>query len=244
MVLPLRGKININHVFRNVILRRMLTFNSFDGFFFNYCPTALYFILPVVDKWYTIKVFTDYISVFLPPDACALTLDSNTAHKNLLLSEDKRKVTWVEEEQAYPDHTERFDCCQQVLCEQGLKERCYLEMEVSEPLCVGLTYRSIGRNGDVDDCKLGQNNKSWCLICSDDGCFVQHNKEKVCVSSQCLRCSRVGVYLDWEAGTLSFYRVFSGSLIHLHTFKTTFTDPLYPAVELHTCSSVLFCQLP
>ncbi|XP_076738479.1 NLR family CARD domain-containing protein 3-like isoform X1 [Maylandia zebra] len=176
--------------------------------------------------------------------ACALTLDSNTAHKNLLLSEDKRKVTWVEEEQAYPDHTERFDCCQQVLCEQGLKEHCYLEMEVSEPLCVGLTYRSIGRKGDVDDCKLGQNNKSWCLICSDDGCFVQHNKEKVCVSSQCLRCSRVGVYLDWEAGTLSFYRVFSGSLIHLHTFKTTFTDPLYPAVELHTRSSVLFCQLP
>ncbi|XP_030609424.1 NACHT, LRR and PYD domains-containing protein 14-like [Archocentrus centrarchus] len=173
--------------------------------------------------------------------ACELTLDPSTAHKNLLLSEGNRKVTWVEEEQPYPDH--RY-LCQQVLCEQGLKERCYFEVEASEPFFIGLTYRSIGRKGDVDDCKLGHNNKSWCLICSDEGCFVQHSKQSVCVSSQCLRCSRVGVYLDWEDGTLSFYRVSSNSLIHLYTFKTVepFTEALYPAVELHTSSSVLFCQ--
>ncbi|XP_039862853.1 protein NLRC3-like [Simochromis diagramma] len=173
--------------------------------------------------------------------ACEPSLNSSTAHKNLLLSEGNRKVTWVEEEQPYPDHTERFDCCQQVLCKQELKGRCYFELEVSEPFCVGLTYRSIGRKGDVDDCKLGQNNKSWCLICSDDGCFVKHNKEKVCVSSQCLRSSRVGVYLDSEDKILSFYRISSGSLVHLHTFKSTFTDVLYPAVALHTHSSALFC---
>ncbi|CAI5681752.1 unnamed protein product [Oreochromis niloticus] len=173
--------------------------------------------------------------------ACELTLDPSTAHKNLLLSEGNRKVTWVKEEQPYPDHTERFDRCQQVLCEQGLKGRCYFELEVSEPFCVGLTYRNIGRKGDVDACKLGHNDKSWCLICSDDGCFVWHNKEKVCVSSQCLRSSRVAVYLDWEDKSLSFYRISSGSLIHLHTFETTFADVLYPAVALHTHSSALFC---
>ncbi|XP_005952383.1 protein NLRC3 [Haplochromis burtoni] len=173
--------------------------------------------------------------------ACEPSLNSSTAHKNLLLSEGNRKVTWVEEEQPYPDHTERFDCCQQVLCKQGLKGRCYFELEVSEPFCVGLTYRNIGRKGDVDDCKLGHNDKSWCLICSDDGFFVQHNKEKVCVSSQCLRSSRVGVYLDSEDKILSFYRISSGSLVHLHTFKSTFTDVLYPAVALHTHSSALFC---
>uniref|UniRef100_A0A3Q2UVD1 B30.2/SPRY domain-containing protein n=1 Tax=Haplochromis burtoni TaxID=8153 RepID=A0A3Q2UVD1_HAPBU len=181
------------------------------------------------------------LNVFLPPDACEPSLNSSTAHKNLLLSEGNRKVTWVEEEQPYPDHTERFDCCQQVLCKQGLKGRCYFELEVSEPFCVGLTYRNIGRKGDVDDCKLGHNDKSWCLICSDDGFFVQHNKEKVCVSSQCLRSSRVGVYLDSEDKILSFYRISSGSLVHLHTFKSTFTDVLYPAVALHTHSSALFC---
>ena len=179
----------------------------------------------------------------MPPDACELTLDPNTAHKNLLLSEGNRTVTWVEEEQPYPHHQERFDHCPQVLCEQGLNERCYWEVEVLEPFIIGLTYRTIGRKGDMDECKLGHDNKSWCLICSDDGCFVLGPNERVSVSSLCSRSSRVGVYLDWPAGTLSFYRVSSDSLTRLHTFKTTFSEALYPAVELHTQSSASFCQL-
>lgn len=170
-------------------------------------------------------------------------MDPNTAHKNLLLSEGNRKVTWVEEEQPYPRHHERFDHCHQVLCEQALDERCYWEVEVLEPFIIGLTYRTIGRKGDVNDCRLGRNDKSWCLICSNDGCFVMHDKEKVSVSSLCSRSSRVGVYLDRPAGILSFYRVSSESRTRLHTYRTTFSEPLYPAVELHTQSSALFCQL-
>ncbi|XP_075948389.1 NLR family CARD domain-containing protein 3-like isoform X2 [Anarhichas minor] len=175
--------------------------------------------------------------------ACELTLDPNTAHKNLLLSEGNRKVTWVEDQQRYPHRPERFDHCQQVLCEQGLQESCYWEVEVTEPFNIGLTCRTIGRKGDVNDCKLGRNEKSWCMSCSDDGCFVWHNNESVCVFSQCSRSSRVGVYLDWAAGTLSFYRVSSDSRILLHTFHhKEFKEPLYPAVELHTHSSALFCR--
>ncbi|KAK9525088.1 hypothetical protein VZT92_017425 [Zoarces viviparus] len=173
---------------------------------------------------------------------CELTLDPNTAHKNLLLSEGNRKVTWVEDQQGYLHRPERFDhChCQQVLCEQGLQDRCYWEVEVTWPFNIGLTYRSIGRKGDVNDCKLGRNEKSWCMSCSDDGCFVWHNNESVCVLSQCSRSSRVGVYLDWPAGTLSFYRVSSDSRILLHNFKEEFKEPLYPAAELHPHSSALF----
>ncbi|XP_031707421.1 NLR family CARD domain-containing protein 3-like isoform X2 [Anarrhichthys ocellatus] len=174
--------------------------------------------------------------------ACELTLDSNTAHKNLLLSEGNRKVTWVEDQQRYPHRPERFDHCQQVLCQQGLQERCYWEVEVMEPFNIGLTCRTIGRKGDVNNCKLGRNEKSWCMSCSDDGCFVWHDNESVCVFSQCSRSSRVGVYLDWAAGTLSFYRVSSDSRILLHTFHKEFKEPLYPAVELHTHSSALFCR--
>ncbi|XP_045921875.1 NLR family CARD domain-containing protein 3-like isoform X2 [Micropterus dolomieu] len=172
-----------------------------------------------------------------------LTWDPNTAHKNLLLSEGNRKVTWVEEEQPHHHHQERFDHWQQVLCEQGLDGRCYWEVEVLEPFNIGLTYRTIGRRGKVDDCKLGRNDKSWCLICSENGCYVLHNNKSITVSSLCSRSSRVGVYLDCPAGTLSFYRVSSDSRVCLHTFKTEFTELLYPAVELHIQSSASFCQL-
>ncbi|CAL8241670.1 unnamed protein product, partial [Gadus morhua 'NCC'] len=59
--------------------------------------------------------------------ACELTLDPNTAHRRLSLSEDNRKVTRVEEDQSYPDHPERFDYWRQVLCKEGLTGRCYWE---------------------------------------------------------------------------------------------------------------------
>ncbi|CAL8290470.1 unnamed protein product [Lota lota] len=62
--------------------------------------------------------------------ACELTLDPNTAHRRLSLSEDNRKVTWVGEDQSYPDHPERFDYWHQVLCREALTGRCYWEVEV------------------------------------------------------------------------------------------------------------------
>ncbi|XP_069375134.1 protein NLRC3 isoform X2 [Paralichthys olivaceus] len=173
--------------------------------------------------------------------ACKLTLDPNTAHKNLLLSDENRKVTWGTEEQPYLHHPERFDQCPQVLCEQSLDGCCYWEVEVKEPFNIGVTYKPTCRSGDVDACKLGCNDKSWSLICSDEGCYTLHRNQRVNVSSLCQRSSRVGVYLDWRAGSLSFYRVLSNNWVHLHTFRTTFKEPLYPAVELRTHSSALLC---
>ncbi|KAM9426748.1 NLR family CARD domain-containing protein 3-like isoform 3-T3 [Pholidichthys leucotaenia] len=174
--------------------------------------------------------------------AVELTFDLNTAHRNLLLSEGNRKVSWVEEEQPYPPHRDRFEQCQQVLCEKLLMERCYMELEVSESFCIGLTYKSICRKGDKDDCKLGHNN-SWCFICSDEGCYVQSNKGKVPVFSTCSRFSRVGVYLDYEDNTLSFYRVSSDTRTHLYTFREDFSEALHPAVGLHKGAFATICQL-
>ncbi|KAJ8277144.1 hypothetical protein GJAV_G00071930 [Gymnothorax javanicus] len=53
---------------------------------------------------------------------CELTLDPNTVHRNLRLSEGDRKVTHVREIQSHPDHPERFDCWEQVLCREGESE--------------------------------------------------------------------------------------------------------------------------
>ncbi|XP_016407721.1 erythroid membrane-associated protein-like [Sinocyclocheilus rhinocerous] len=56
-----------------------------------------------------------------------LTLDPNTAHPNLCLSERNRKATHVREKQPYPGHPERFDWQPQVLCRESLTGRCYWE---------------------------------------------------------------------------------------------------------------------
>ncbi|KAM4606549.1 protein NLRC3-like [Polymixia lowei] len=176
--------------------------------------------------------------------ACKLTLDPNTANRNLSLSERNRKVTVMKEKQSYPDHPERFDLYHQVLCREGLTGRCYWEVERRGWVHIGVTYRGIKRGGDGDDCRIGQNNKSWSLFCSDDRYYVEYNKRITNTRLLPSGCNRVGVYLDWSAGSLSFYRVSSDTLIHIHTFHSTFTEPLYPGFEFRWsgCSASL-CQI-
>ncbi|XP_071384436.1 NLR family CARD domain-containing protein 3-like [Centroberyx affinis] len=178
--------------------------------------------------------------------ACELTLDPNTAHRELLLSEDNRKVTEVREEQPYPDHPERFDCWKQLLCRNGLTGRCYWEVERKGEVYIGVTYRGISRRGEGADCRLGGNDKSWSLICFGNSYSVCHNNRSTFIPSLSSSDSnRVAVYLDWPAGSLSFYRVSSDTLMHIHTFQSTFTEPLYPGFWLWSGSgsSVSLCQI-
>ncbi|XP_071370850.1 stonustoxin subunit beta-like, partial [Centroberyx affinis] len=160
--------------------------------------------------------------------ACELTLDPNTAHRNIFLSEDNRKVTDVREQQPYPDHPERFDYWCQLLCRNGLTGRCYWEVEREGVVDIGVTYRGIRRSGDSDDCRLGGNEQSWSLECSGNSYSVWHNNRRTDICFPSSFSNRVAVYLDWPAGSLSFYRVSSDTLIHIHTFHSTFTEPLYP----------------
>ncbi|KAM4601699.1 protein NLRC3-like [Polymixia lowei] len=176
-----------------------------------------------------------------------LTLDPNTASRYLSLSERNRKVTRVKEQQSYPDHPERFDCHHQVLCREGLTGRCYWEVERRGLVFIGVTYRGITRKGYGDDCRIGGNNKSWRLSCSDNSYHAEYNKQGTYIRLLPSGCNRVGVYLDWSAGSLSFYRVSSDTLTHIHTFHSTFTEPLYPGFGFGfgfgSGSSVSLCQI-
>ncbi|KAM4606517.1 stonustoxin subunit beta-like [Polymixia lowei] len=184
-------------------------------------------------------------AVLVQFDACELTLDPNTVNRNLSLSERNRKVTVVKEEQSYPDHPERFDLYKQVLCREGLTGRCYWEVEREGEVYIGVTYRGISRKGSGGDCWIGGNNKSWCLFCYDDSYSAWYNNRQTDISLLPSGCNRVGVYLDWSAGSLSFYRVSSDTLTHIHTFHSTFTEPLYPAFRLRFRfgSSASLCQI-
>jgi hypothetical protein len=145
-----------------------------------------------------------------PSDACDLTLDPNTAYRELSLSEDNRKVTRVEEFQSYPDHPDRFDPRPQVLGREALTGRCYWEVERGGVVGIGVTYRGITRRGEGDDSRLGRNNKSWVLYCSGGRYSARYNGTQTDLPLRPAGSTRVGVYLDRPAGSLSFYRVSPG----------------------------------
>lgn len=178
--------------------------------------------------------------------ACELTLDPDSAHRLVVLSEDLRGVSLAREEQPYPDHKDRFDYWPQVLLQQGLQSRCYWEVEWGGKLAgIGVAYRDIRRKGLSNDCLMGYYDFSWSLHCSSSGYQALHNFETVVCPVPLSGSRSLAVYLDWEAGILSFYRVsLEASLTHLHTYNTKFTKPLYPVFRVwgHD-SSVKLCQV-
>ncbi|XP_029600125.1 tripartite motif-containing protein 16-like [Salmo trutta] len=194
-------------------------------------------------EWTKISTTVNIVEVVLPPEpktreqllqySCQLTLDPNTAGTLLSLSEGNRKVTCTDQVQPYPGHPDRFTNQYQVLCREGLTGRCYWEVEWSGDVITAVSYKDISRTGS--DNRFGDNNKSWSLLCCSDGyyCF-RHNNVVTEVSGP--QSSRVGVYLDHKAGTLSFYSV-SDTVTLLHRVQTTFTQPLYPGFWLYSYNS-------
>ncbi|XP_051797613.1 NLR family CARD domain-containing protein 3-like isoform X2 [Acanthochromis polyacanthus] len=172
--------------------------------------------------------------------SCQLTVDTNTVNRNLKLSDNNRKVTQVDEDQSYPDHPDRFDWWEQLLCRTGLTGRCYWEVEWRGWVYISVSYKGIKRKGHSFYSWFGWNDESWSLFCSDDGYSVIHNNSQTFIRSSSVS-HRVSVYVDVPAGTLSFYRVSSDSLILLHTFNTTFTETLYPGFRFYSGSSVSLC---
>ncbi|XP_051781825.1 tripartite motif-containing protein 16-like isoform X2 [Erpetoichthys calabaricus] len=175
---------------------------------------------------------------------CPLTLDINTAQRDLHLSEGNKKVTCERTQPEYPDHPDRFDYWEQVLCREALTgTRSYWEVECTgDWVLIGVAYKGLSRKGKDLECSFGSNNKSWSLLCADSQYAARHNDEETVISTP--YSPRIGVYLDWPAGSLSFYSV-SHTMTLLHRFNTSLTEPLYPGFGfwLDCKSSVKICHL-
>lgn len=107
---------------------------------------------------------------------------------------------------------------------------------------VAVVYKTMNRKKMDDDSWLGGNAKSWSLECSPGKYSARHNKKDTAINSPSTSSNKVGVYLDWQAGTLTFYSVSADALTHLHTFSSKFTEPLYPGFAVYRDSSVSLCM--
>ncbi|KAG2460018.1 STXB protein, partial [Polypterus senegalus] len=171
--------------------------------------------------------------------SCPLTLDPNTANKFLHLSAGNKTVMCEKKKNQYPDHPDRFDVWLEVLCRETLSEACcYWEVEWrGEEIDIGVTYKGITRKGNGDESSLGHNDKSWNLCCTHSGYTAWHKNKKTQISALCT--PRIGVYLDWPAGSLSFYSI-SHKMTLLHKFNACF-EPLYPEFGFEWNFSVTIC---
>ncbi|XP_044224134.1 tripartite motif-containing protein 16-like [Thunnus albacares] len=170
-----------------------------------------------------------------------ITLDPNTANTCVLLSEGNRKAA-LTSPQSYSSHPDRFTGYLQVMSRESLTGRCYWEVEWrGGGVYVAVAYKNIRRAGRSDECGFGHNEKSWALDCYTDGYNFVFNSVSTLVSDPC--SSRVGVYLDHSAGTLSFYSV-SETMTLLHRVQTTFTQPLYAGLWVYYIGTTAeFCKL-
>ena len=173
--------------------------------------------------------------------SCEITLDPNTAQPSLLLSDGNRKASLVSKQQSYSPHPDRFTNWRQVLSSESLTGRCYWEVEWREGVCVALAYKNISREGVSNDSKFGNNDISWALYCTKHSYNFWYDNMRTPVSGP--RSSRLGVYLDHNAGILSFYSI-SDTMTLLHRVQTTFTQPLYAGLSFYFVEDTAgFCKL-
>ncbi|MBN3297220.1 TRI39 ligase, partial [Amia calva] len=171
----------------------------------------------------TKKVYQSYASTAV--------LDPDTAHPKLCVSADGTTATFTDEWQDVPNNPVRFDTTLNVISSEGFSDgRHYLELEVGGKTYweLGLTYPSIPRKGREETCWLGRGEDSWCVEFFEGDYTAWHNgvSHQLPISQS---YNRIGVYLSYPAGLISFHAV--DDLTQIVAFCAgTFTDTLHLAV--------------
>ncbi|XP_034726295.1 tripartite motif-containing protein 16-like protein [Etheostoma cragini] len=176
--------------------------------------------------------------------ACGLSLDPTTAHEDLFIYDDDKEVRLspLKFKGKAIRHPERFIHRRQVLCREGLQaERCYYEIEVEgEKAEIALAYKGIDRKSRTALSAFGGNANSWSLDRSTNY-SVSHRADSIQLTTNPSQ-RRLGVYLKFKEGTLSFYEV-SDTMILLYNVKAKFTEPLYPGFWLGEKCCIRICDL-
>ena len=162
-----------------------------------------------------------YMFVFC--SSAPVTLDPNTAHPNLILSDDLTSLRCTPEKQQLPDNRERFDSrC--VLGSEGFNSgtHCWdVEVGDSEVWILGVMTESAQRKGSIFS-----RSGVW-FVGYNSGIYVACSTPQLpTLLSVAQKLQKVRVQLDWNRGELSFSDPLTNT--HLHTFTHTFTERVFP----------------
>ncbi|XP_076829400.1 E3 ubiquitin-protein ligase TRIM39-like [Brachyhypopomus gauderio] len=162
----------------------------------------------------------------IQPYAVDVTLDPETAHPALILSADGKQVTYGDKRQYLSENPERFDVHIYVLGQEGFcSGRFYYEVQVRGKTgwVLGVAKESIKRKGDI---KLEPKNGYWTVWRSKEHEFKAPDSHVVPLPLK-QTPSKVGVFVDYEEGLVSFYDVEARA--HIYSFTgQSFTEKLYP----------------
>ncbi|XP_052465109.1 E3 ubiquitin-protein ligase TRIM39 isoform X4 [Carassius gibelio] len=183
-----------------------------------------------IDEKLTLTVSTEL--KWMQQYAVDVTLDPDTAHPDLILSDDGKQVRCGDITQKLPDKPERFDTCVNVLGKEGFSSgRSYFEVQVKGKTewDLGVARESINRKGQIT---LRPSDGYWTVWLRNGDEYKACDDPLVSLSLR-VKPQRVGVFVDYDEGLVSFYDVESSC--HIYSFTAqSFTEKLYP----------LFCPEP
>ncbi|XP_048034546.1 E3 ubiquitin-protein ligase TRIM39-like isoform X2 [Megalobrama amblycephala] len=163
---------------------------------------------------------------FVQKFAVGVTLDPDTANPYLILSDDGKQVRHGDIKQNVPENPKRFDYTNCVLAKQGFSSgRFYYEVQVKGKTNwdLGVARESIYRKGEII---LSPGNGFWTVVLRNENQYIACDNPVVSLSLR-VKPEKVGVFVDYEEGLVSFYDVDSRS--HIYSFTgQTFTEKLYP----------------
>ncbi|XP_016118541.1 E3 ubiquitin-protein ligase TRIM39-like, partial [Sinocyclocheilus grahami] len=185
---------------------------------------ALTQLKDTIDEKLTLTVSTEL--KVMQQYAVDVTLDPDTSHPNLILSDDGNQVRCGDIRQKLPDKPERFDTCTCVLGKEGFSSgRFYFEVQVKGKTewDLGVVRESINRKGTIT---LRPSDGYWTVWLRNGDEYAACAGPPVSLSLR-VKPQRVGVFVDYEEGLVCFYDVESSS--HIYSFTAqSFTEKLYP----------------
>ncbi|NXX35675.1 TRI25 ligase, partial [Nicator chloris] len=169
--------------------------------------------------------------------AANITLDYNTAHNTVVLTENYTRMSISDTFAGHKYHPQRFTDYRQVLGFQCFKRGVHyweVQLQHSSFCGVGVCYGSMERRGP--DSRLGRNSRSWCIEWLNSKISSWHNDVEKCLPHT--KATKIGVLLHCDGGFVIFMAVGEKNNL-IYKFKAQFTEALYPAFWLFSSDAVL-----